>query len=96
MISIIRERDSGKAYDLLEAANKTRGIVVTENREALQVKANAYGFYSVTIINYNDLLEGNYYFGEPIFIHNADKFMKFIMLNKFGLDMQGYSATLEE
>ncbi len=96
MKTIIRERDSGKAYELLEAANKENGIVVTENKAALQVKANAYGFYQATIIDYDDLMSGNYYLGMPVFIHNIDKFAKWLCLEQYGLIFSGFSATMEE
>lgn len=95
MVKVIGTRDSGKAYKLLEAANKAYGTVITANKQALATKADNYGFYNVKIIDYNDLLAGNYYLGENTFIHNADKFLTFILNDKFGLFCSGLSITEE-
>ena len=93
---ILRDRDSGKALDLFEAAAKANAYIVTENKQALQVKADSYDYSQLKIIDYTDLEEGNYYFGEPIMIHNADKFMRWLLSYKYGLDCIGFSATKGE
>lgn len=92
MIKIIGARNTGKTKLLLEAANKVQGTVLAENKEALKVKANAYGFYDVNIINYQDLIDGNYYFGEPFYIQKAELFLD-ALSKKYGLDLQGITFT---
>ena len=92
MIKIIGARNTGKTKLLLEAATKVQGTVLAENKEALKVKANAYGFYDVHIINYQDLIDGNYYFGEPFYIQKAELFLD-ALSKKYGLDLQGITFT---
>ncbi len=92
MIKIIGARNTGKTKQLLEAANKVQGTVLAENKEALKVKANSYGFYDVNIINYQDLIDGNYYYGQPFFIQKAELFLE-TFAKKQGLDLQGITFT---
>ena len=92
MIKLIGGRNTGKTKLLLEAANKTHGTVLAENKEALRVKANSYGFYDVNIINYQDLYDGNYYYGEPVYIQKAELFLETVA-RKFGLELQGLTFT---
>ena len=92
MIKLIGGRNTGKTKLLLEAANKVQGTVLAENKEALRVKANAYGFYDVNIINYQDLYDGNYYYGEPLFIQKAELFLQTVA-QQHGLDLQGLTFT---
>ncbi len=92
MIKIIGARNTGKTKQLLEAANKMQGTVLAENKEALKVKANSYGFYDVNIINYQDLIDGNYYYGQPFFIQKAELFLE-TFAKKQGLDLQGITFT---
>lgn len=92
MIKIIGARNTGKTKQLLEAANKMQGTVLAENKEALKVKANSYGFYDVNIINYQDLIDGNYYYGRPFFIQKAELFLE-TFAKKQGLDLQGITFT---
>jgi len=92
MIKIIGARNTGKTKLLLEAANKVQGTVLAENKEALKVKANAYGFYDVNIIDYQDLIDGNYYFGQPFYIQKAELFLE-TFAKRQGLDLQGITFT---
>ncbi len=92
MIKIIGARNTGKTKLLLEAANKVQGTVLAENKEALKVKANAYGFFDVNIIDYYDLMEGNYYFGEPLYIQKAETFLK-TLAEQHGLVLKGITFT---
>jgi len=92
MIKIIGARNTGKTKLLLEAANKVQGTVLAENKEALKVKANAYGFYDVNIIDYQDLIDGNYYFGQPFYIQKAELFLE-TFSKRQGLDLQGITFT---
>lgn len=92
MIKIIGARNTGKTKLLLEAANKVQGTVLAENKEALKVKANAYGFYDINIIDYQDLINGNYYFGQPFYIQKAELFLE-TFARRQGLDLQGITFT---
>ena len=92
MIKIIGARNTGKTKLLLEAANKVHGTVLAENKEGLKVKANAYGFYDVNIINYQDLMEGNYYYGEPLYIQKAELFLDSVA-KSHGLVLNGITFT---
>lgn len=93
---IIRPRETGKARQLLEAAAQTDAIVAAENPGALQTKAKAYKIYGLEIISYDDLIEGNYHTHQRAYIHNGDKFMKYLMAKKYGLELCGFSATVED
>lgn len=92
---IVRNRDSGKARELLAAARDMKAIVASDNPERLREKANKYGIYEVTICSYYDLLTYDPELMErPFMIHNVDKFLEFL----FGITGQkviGFSATLE-
>ena len=96
MIRFIGPRGTNKTHDLLELANKAQGVVVTDNKRALEVKAHAYGFYDITFVEYSDLVDGNYYLGSPTFIHQVDKYIKFVTQNVYGLDCKAYSVTEEQ
>lgn len=90
MYTIIRERDSGKARELLEIAQRERATVATEDVARLREKANAYGIYDVDICSYEDLLAADpEREAIPVLIHNLDKFI-------VGRKIIGFSATREE
>lgn len=93
---IIRGRDSGKAVEIFELAMKENAYILTTNKEGLQVKAESYGYPLLKIIDYKDIEEGNFYRGEPVIIHNADKFLKWLFSYRYGLDCIGFSATKGE
>ena len=93
MKTIIRERETGKARQLIEYAAQNNAVIAAENPDAFRVKANSYGFPDVEIISWNDVLTDELYLPYHKFvIHIADKFMR----RAFGENLIGFSATLEE
>ena len=96
MIIIARQRDSGKARELLLAARDNKAVVATDNVERLREKANKYGIYDVDICNYDDIISIEQdYTNYPIMIHNVDKFLE-CYFGMTGQKIIGFSATLEE
>ena len=95
MVKLIGARNSGKTKKLLEAANKVHGVVLAENKEGLRVKANAYGFFDVNIIDYQDFLDGNFYYGSPLFIQKAEVFLTSLAAH-MGLILCGFTVTEDE
>jgi len=95
MLAIIRNRDSGKAHQLLEAARKNNAFIITQDKRAFQVKAHGYGFDDITIVDYQDIMGNDYPSGIPAMIHNGDKMLAWF-LERFGIELIGYTATTEE
>jgi len=95
MITIIRGRDSGKAKELLEAAQEYNAAIITQNKRSFLVKAHNYGFHDVEVLDYDDLMNDNYDVNKPVLIHNADKMLYHMIQNHYGLDMIGFTATEE-
>lgn len=93
---IISEKDTGKTHELLRLASQVHGIVLTNNKRALQVKAESYGFNNVTIIDYNDLKNDTYPLGYPLFVHNGEKALAWLLKQYFYLNTQGMTATITE
>ena len=97
MKAIIDKRGSGKIKKLLEIASKTPySIVLTQDKRALKVKANSYGYNNLEIIDYQDLQDDNYPLGANVFVHNGDKVLYELLNTYFGLNVSGFTATLEE
>lgn len=93
MKTIIRDRETGKARQLIEYAAENDAVIAAENPDAFRVKARSYGFPNVEIVSWNDVLCDDLYLPHQKFvIHNADKFMRWA----FGQNLIGFSATLEE
>jgi len=93
MKTIIRDRETGKARQLIEYAAENNAVIAAENPEAFRVKAKSYGFPNVEVVDWNDVLVDELYLPHQKFvIHNADKFMRWA----FGENLIGFSATLEE
>ncbi len=93
MLTIIRDRDSGKAKQLLEAARKANCAILTQDKHSFEVKARGYGFEDVPIIDYEDLKDDNYEYGGNILIHNGDKVLEWIFDYFYGINVLGFSAT---
>lgn len=93
MITIIRGRDSGKARELLEAARDLDACILTLDKRAFQVKAQAYGYDDITIIDTEDLLNHNYDPSQDILLHQGDKLLKWLFGYFYGLNVCGFSAT---
>ncbi len=93
MKTIIRNRDSGKAAELLTYAREQGAAVVTQNKRAFKVKASSLGYDDIEILDYEDLIHDNYDENKPIVIHNGDKFLAYWADKFFGLNVIGFSAT---
>ena len=91
MKTIIRNRETGKARQLIEFAAAENATIVTENPFTFKVKADSYGYPNVDIIAWDDLTH-MIEIPNKIVIHNIDKFINFLFENK----VIGFSATLEE
>lgn len=93
---IIRDRDSGKAQELLQYAQNHGAAVITQNKRAFQVKAQSLGFNNMDIIDYEDLKCGNYDRHRPIVVHNGDKFLQYLIEKDYGISIIGFTATTKE
>ncbi len=93
MLEIIQSRGTGKAKQLLTAARQNHAIILTQNKPAFEVKAKSLGFNDVEIIDYQDLQTDNYSFGQPVYIHNADKVLEWIFDYYYNIKVQGFTAT---
>lgn len=93
---IARPIGTGKTKELMEMALEADGIILTTNKRALQVKAEAYGFDSLYIIDLNDLLYGEFDATKPLFVHKLDDVMQEYFKQDFNLDLQGFSVRMEE
>lgn len=92
---IARPIGTGKTKELMEMALEADGIILTTNKRALQVKAEAYGFDSLYIIDLNDLLYGEFDDTKPLFVHKLDDVMQEYFKQDFNLDLQGFSVRME-
>lgn len=92
---IARPIGTGKTRELMEMALEADGIILTTNKRALQVKAEAYGFDSLYIIDLNDLLYGEFDATKPLFVHKLDDVMQEYFKQDFNLDLQGFSVRME-
>jgi len=90
MKTIIRERETGKARQLIEFAAENEAVIAAENPDAFRVKAASYGYPDIKVIDWVKILMGDT--PQKFVIHNADKFLKYA----FGNNCIGFSATLEE
>lgn len=95
MYTIIRERETGKAHDVLELARENDAIVVTPDDRAFRVKAHGYGYDDILIISYQDLKRGIVP-EKPLILHNLDKAINDIMQFSCGIEVPiiGFSATI--
>lgn len=96
MLTIIRNRDSGKAHQLLETARKLNCPILTQDKAAFEVKAHSYGFDDIKILDYDDLKNDTYEYGGDILIHNGDKVLEWLFDYFYGVNVKGFSATVEE
>lgn len=93
---IARPLGTGKTKELMDMALEADGMILTTNKRALQVKAEAYGFDSLYIIDINDLYEGNYDEDKPLFVHKLEDVMEEYYKMEFGLTLAGFSVRMEE
>lgn len=93
---IARPIGTGKTKELMDTALEADGIILTCNKRALTEKAKAYGFDSLDIVEWNDLMYGNFDENKPLFVHKLDDVMQEYFWHTFGIKMEGYSVTMEE
>lgn len=93
---IARPKGTNKTKELLTMAEENQGIVLTTEKRALQVKALNYGLKNVNIVDWGDLFYGNYDKDKPLYIHKAaDVFQEYLKAD-FGINLEGFSITMEE
>ena len=93
---IARPVGTGKTKELMDAALEADGIILTTNKRALKKKAEAYGFDSLDIVEWNDLMYGNFDENKPLFVHKLDDVMQEYFWLTFGIKMEGYSVAMED
>lgn len=93
---IARPIGTGKTKELMDIALESDGIILTTNKRALSTKAQAYGFDNLEIVDWNDLLYGNYDKEKPLFVHKLDDVMKEYFFKDFNLNLVGYSIAMGE
>ena len=94
---IARPVGTGKTKELLDAALEADGTILTTNKRELKAKAKAYGFdEAIEIVEWNDLLYGDYDKTKPLFVHKLDDVMQEYFKYDFELELAGYSIALEE
>lgn len=93
---LARPMGTGKTRELMEMALEDDGMILTTNKRALRVKADAYGFDALQIIDINDLYDGYYDEDKPLFIHKLEDVMEEYFKAEFGLNLQGFSVRMEE
>lgn len=91
---IARPVGTGKTKELMEAALEADGTIFTNNKRALRVKADAYGFDTLNIIDWDDLFAGDYDPDKPIFVHKLEDIMEELFYSDYGLKLMGYSVAL--
>ena len=93
---IARPVGTGKTKELMDAVLEADGILLTTNKRALTAKAQAYGFDSLDIVDWADLLYGNYDNSKSLFVNKLDDTMAEYFKKDFGLTLCGYSVATEE
>lgn len=92
---IARGPGTGKTKELLYEAWNSGGQVLTLNKRALQSKAEAYGFF-LPIIDWNDILYGEYDKNKPLYIDNAEEVFAVLLKNDFELKLEGMNVNVED
>ena len=92
---IARPMGTGKTRELLELAVKNNGQVLTTDKRALKVKADAYGI-NVPIFDLYDLLsDDNYDHDKIIYIHKIEEVaLEALHIPESGCG--GFSVRMEE
>lgn len=97
---IFRERDSQKARQLFEEAERRemageKVVIITPNSRALRVKALGYGFH-LNIVEPNDI-SPELIDGASVILHNVDKLIDYYFDSNFiNSKVVAMSATLQE
>jgi len=94
---IARSRGTGKTRELLTAAYMNNAQVLTTNKRALQAKADAYHIPDVKVLDWNDLVYGNFDNNKPLYIHKMDEVIQVLLDSDFGkLKLEGFSVTKDD
>jgi len=94
---IARPAGTGKTKEFLQEAFKANAQVLTVNKRALYTKADAYGISDLTILDWNDMMYGNYDNSRPLYIHKVADVIQELLDSDFdGTKLEGMSITLEE
>ena len=93
---IARPVGTGKTKELMEMALEADGTILTTNKRALQVKAEAYGFDSLHIIDLGDLENRDFDEYKPLFVHKLDDVMQEYFKLGYNLNLQGFSVRMED
>lgn len=94
---IARPQGTGKTREFLTEAYVNRAQVLTTNKRALQSKADAYQIPDVSIIDWNDMMYGNYDKDKPLYIHKVADVIQELLDHDFeGLKLDGMTVTLED
>ncbi len=94
---IARPCGTGKTHELLSAAYINHAQVLTTNKRALQAKADAYGIPDITILDWHDLVYGNYDNTKPLYIHKMEDVVQDLLYADYGnLKLEGFSITTED
>ena len=93
---VARDRGTGKTRELLFEAWIKGGQVLTTNKRALQAKVEAYGFIGLPLLDWNDILYGEFDKNKPLYIHKAEEVIAELLDNDFELKLCGISVTTRE
>ena len=93
---IARPQGTNKTRELFELANENDGMILTTEKRALKVKAEAYGFPDLIIIDPVDVVEQNYPDDHPLYIHKAGDVMQEFFKTYFDLELEGFSVTMRD
>ena len=93
---IAKPRGTGKTRELFALAAQNNGQVLTSNKRALRAKANNYGWYNLSIIDWSDMLYGEYNKDKPLYIDNAEEVFAELFENDFELKLEGLNVNVED
>ena len=94
---IARPVGTGKTRELLMAAYLDHAQVLTTNKRALQAKADAYQIPDVKIIDWHDMMYGNFDIKTPLYINKAEDVLQELFATDYnGVKIAGMSLRMEE
>lgn len=94
---IARPVGTGKTRELLMAAYLDHAQVLTTNKRALQAKADAYQISDIKIIDWNDMIYGNFDKKVPLYINKAEDVLQELFDSDYsGVKIAGMSLRMEE
>lgn len=96
MINIIGPRGSGKTTQLFKKARELNAMILTTNSRALREKANSRGYRDIEINGFGNLKNDDYSLAKPALVDNADVFLASLLEKYYGIEVVGFSATIDE